>query len=357
MRLKQLGCGAILLSMLVTGVARSFAQVLIDRVPDDAMIYVGWKGTDDLGPAYEKSKLKQFVEHSAIPELFDKTLPDLIQKQSNNEPGKVEDFKVGAAFFKMIARHPTAFYAGGMETQTADDEPRPEFGLICQAGADKDMVLAVFSRMVADNKDQTMPLRALSDGDVVALVGGYDKDVNPLVHGTKSLGATADFATVKSRLTKDAAVVAFADVAKMLARVDMAMKVHNEQGFTAWNRAKEASGLAGLKRLVYSAGFAGEDWTSQSFIEAPLPRKGLVKLLEPAPIDPALVARVPADATSASIRQFDFAQLIDTAKAITTAANPEAGQKFQQLLGFVALSLGRKLDSELLAPLGAQWAV
>ncbi len=358
MNFRRFAGGLVLAGMVLSYVSRVDAQTLVDRVPDDAMIYIGWQGTDTLGPAYEKSKLKQFVDRSAIPELFNKTIPELVEKAAKNEPGKAEDFKLGTAFFKLIARHPTAFYVGGFEIKAGEDEPQPHFGLICQAGVDKDLVLAAFSKFAADSKDSDMPLKAVSDGEFVALFGGYGKDQNVSVRPTKSLGASAGFTAAKSQLGKSPAVVVYIDAANILARVDDALKKNlGEMEFTGWTRAKEAAGIAGLKRFVYSAGFVGEDWTSQSFIDAPAPRTGLLKLLEPAAIDQALMARMPADATSASIRQFDFAQLIDTAKAITTAANPEAGQKFQQALGLVALSLGRKLDSELLAPLGAQWAI
>ncbi len=356
MKLQRFVIGLVLAALVLSCASQAIAQTLVDRVPDDALIYLGWQGTDTLGPAYEKSKLKQFVEHSAIPELFQKTIPELIERQSNHEPGKAEDVKTATSFFKIVAQHPMAFFAGAFAAKAGDVQPT--FGLICQADADKDLLLAVFTTIAAENKDETFPLKVVSDGPFVALFGGYDAEQELTVHPTKNLGATAKFIAAKAHLAKDPAVVLYFDAAKILSRVDVMLKQEkDEQASIMWSRVKETAGLNGLKRFAYSAGFVGQDWTSQSFMDAPAPRTGLLKLLEPAPIDPALMARIPADATSASIRQFDFAQLIDTAKTITTAANPEAGQQFQQGLGFIALTLGRRLDTELLAPLGAQWAV
>src|SRR5438552_3037967 len=48
------------------------AQPLADRVPADAIVYIGWRGTQDLGPAYNGSHLKAVVDASDFVATWDK---------------------------------------------------------------------------------------------------------------------------------------------------------------------------------------------------------------------------------------------------------------------------------------------
>jgi len=348
-----------LLMVLALSPATAFSQALVDRVPADAFVYVGWKGTDALGPVYEKSKLKKFIDGSSIPEVLHTTLPQLIAKASEDEPGKADDVKQLSHVVELIAKHPAAIFVGKFEAGTGSD-PTMHAGLICQAGADKETLLAFFYTMAANDKDSENPVRVFSDGDVLAIAFGYSEKDSPLsAKGPDALGGSAAYAAAKAHLAAESAVVAYVDVEGGLANLDAAVQANDEQGqvAAAWKRGRDASGITGLKRFVYSAGFVGEEWESQSFIDAPAPRTGLLKLLEPMPIDPALLARIPGDATNASVGQFDFALLISTIRDITTAVDPQAGKVVQQALGVLSMSIGRQIERDLLAPLGTQWAI
>ncbi len=351
------------LALLSCVSAVAHAQPLIDRVPDDAMIYVGWRGGDALGPAYQSSKLKTFIENSSIPQLINETLPQLIEKTSKDEPAKAEDIKLATHFAKMIAHHPTAFFVAGFDA-APDGAPRPKIGLICDAGSDKDTLLALFTKIAADDnaKGEEPHRRAISDGNVIGFVVGYDDNEKVIAgaggDGRKSLAFTEKYTAAKSYINKDAAIVVYSNIESVIGKIDASIKSQgDEQVYAAWARGRDASGITGLKQFVYSAGFAGSDWASQTYLEAPAPRTGLVKLLEPAPLDAGLLGRVPSDAHSVTVGQFDFAALIATIRDITTAVNPEAGKKLQQGLGFISMSLGRNLERELLGPLGPQWAI
>src|SRR5689334_659316 len=56
------------------------AQTLADRVPDDAIIYVGWRGTTDPGQAYQGSHLQTFVQASQFQATIQQVLPQLLQR-------------------------------------------------------------------------------------------------------------------------------------------------------------------------------------------------------------------------------------------------------------------------------------
>ena len=56
------------------------AQPLADHVPADAMVYVGWRGSADLGPEYAQSNLKAVLDDSQVADFIDRFLPEVIDK-------------------------------------------------------------------------------------------------------------------------------------------------------------------------------------------------------------------------------------------------------------------------------------
>ncbi|HEX8341069.1 MAG TPA: hypothetical protein VF624_09190, partial [Tepidisphaeraceae bacterium] len=53
----------------------AIAQPLADRVPGDAVVYFGWRGTRDPGPGFDDSHTAAILKESKISELIDKTIP------------------------------------------------------------------------------------------------------------------------------------------------------------------------------------------------------------------------------------------------------------------------------------------
>src|SRR3954464_3277065 len=53
---------AVALIALVAWVSSAGAQPLADRVPADALLYVGWAGSEHLAPAYAQSHLKGLID-------------------------------------------------------------------------------------------------------------------------------------------------------------------------------------------------------------------------------------------------------------------------------------------------------
>lgn len=338
------------------------AQPLVDHVPEDAIVYIGWQGTDALGPAYEQSKLKTFIESSSIPRLFSESLPQFMQKLQEDDAEKVAGAQKLGDAMKLVVKHPVAVFVSGFKPDASDDAegPMPKIGIVVSAGKDKDAIAAAFNEAVktAEEGDADLQARVIVEGDVVALVYGFSETEKLPAAGAASFAKSNSMASLKKHAATDAAFSVAIDLEAILTRIDDNVKQEAaEADHASWVRARDASGLLGAKRFIVSGGFAGNEWASQSFLEAPAPRKGLLKLLEPQPIDPALMNRVPRDATSVAVGQFDFAGFIGVVRDIVTAANPEAGKMMGQGLGAVSMSLGRRVEGELLAPLGNQWAL
>ena len=56
------------------------AQPLADRVPADALVYVGWRGIESMGPGYDGSHLKAVLEAGAPGSIFEQLVPALVAR-------------------------------------------------------------------------------------------------------------------------------------------------------------------------------------------------------------------------------------------------------------------------------------
>src|SRR5580692_2772764 len=53
-------------------------QIMADRLPSDALIAIGFRGSDDLGPEYPDSNLKGLLDATKAPDQLNKYLPMLV---------------------------------------------------------------------------------------------------------------------------------------------------------------------------------------------------------------------------------------------------------------------------------------
>src|SRR4051794_33386033 len=84
------------------------AQPLADRVPDDAVIYVGWAGADSMGPGYDGSHLKAMLEASELPRVVNEVVPKLFARLADREPQAAEVAEFVNNVLRPAWRHPTA---------------------------------------------------------------------------------------------------------------------------------------------------------------------------------------------------------------------------------------------------------
>src|SRR3954471_12453863 len=93
----------------------SFAQPMADRVPADAMVYIGWRGTDSLGTPYEKSHLKGVIDSSNIPQFFSEFLPRVIERLGKEDAQAAAVFRSVHGLGRILLPRPCAIYFGGIE--------------------------------------------------------------------------------------------------------------------------------------------------------------------------------------------------------------------------------------------------
>jgi prepilin-type processing-associated H-X9-DG protein len=324
------------------------AQPLVERVPDNAILYVGWCGSESMPPEFQQSHLKAFLDSSNIPELVNDFLPKLMAKAAmqDREAAEVMDYVRGIC--GPMWRHPTALYFSGIDFKGR--EPMPHIGLICEAGNE---VQAIVDRLTA-LKQKTggeAPINWQVDNNTLTVyVGGQPDPIG------KGLAANETFKAALAKVQGQAAVAVFVDGPRALALVDEGItKSGDRQAIAKWPVVRDALGLGGLGSIIWTSGFDGKDWVDQAFVGAPAPRKGLLALGDAPPVDDALLKTVPATATFVSAGAFDPAALIAAIRGIAGSVDPRAGVQMDRGLAQLNTMLGMDLVKDVLEPLGPQW--
>jgi hypothetical protein len=335
------------IAMAVSAASARAAAPLVDRVPGDAVAYIGWAGADSLTAAYQASDLSAFIDHSNLPQVAREYLPKLWDKIA----GDSEDDKKSVAILQntlpLLWRHPVAIYASHV-TIGGDGTPDANVALICDAGTDAAELKSDLEILVKGNSN----LHVAMDGSVVTV--GVDKSGD--VAAATTLAADPKFIATMQKLQSSPAIVVYVDGKTMLAKANESAKKDTHGAADIWPKVRDALGFANIQTYAMTAGFDGANWMTASLLEAPGPRTGLLAAIEPKPIDPALLARIPASAGSVSVYNLDLAGLFDTIANVMAVSN-KSDTTFHQVTGIATMALGRNLRRQILAPLGTQWVV
>src|SRR5690348_10274468 len=122
------------LAVILLAPVVAVGQALSDRVPSDAMLYLAWQGSDELGPAYQDSHLKGFLDDSQFLQLFNEFLPQLIQKFGQADPHAAHVGEMVRAIAQPAWKHPSALFFSGVDIN--GNQVMPHLGLLVQAGDD-----------------------------------------------------------------------------------------------------------------------------------------------------------------------------------------------------------------------------
>ena len=355
-------------ALLALAPATLRAQALADRVPADSILYVGWKGADQLSSEYGQSNLKPVVAGSGLPEVMKTVVPQLIDKIAADDPKAAEGLRVAYDVAGVSWKYPTAFTFEGIDL--TKPEPVPMATVLIDAGTDADAVKkridAMLKQAGAERADP--PVRSFAVGGIVGLTVGH-----PAGHpagemamaggggGAQRPAALADadeFKSLMAKAVKDPALVVYLNHDRLLSLVDVVFATGTTPDAAAkWSRFRGAAGLTGFHRAVWTAGFDGKDWRTRAFLAAPAPRAGLLALIEDGPFDESLLKLVPEDATRLNGVQVDLAKSLATLGGVVRETDPDAGRQFDGFLAQLDQIYGGSVRDELLAPLGKSWVV
>src|ERR1700760_753616 len=98
-----------LIAVMLAPVFCFAAPPLVDRIPGDAMVYIGWTGVNSVGPAYGDSHLKAVLDASGIPKVVDDVIPAVLEKLAKEDAQAREIIPKVVAITAPMWKHPTAF--------------------------------------------------------------------------------------------------------------------------------------------------------------------------------------------------------------------------------------------------------
>ncbi len=355
MRVRQ-SLAAVLCVVSMGAVVRA-APPLADRVPSDALLYVGWAGSDGC-PGYDASHLKAVVGSSSIPQLFTSFVPQLVRRvgRMNGQAGEVLDRLVAAG--SPVWHHPTAFYLGGIDY--SGPRPMPRVAILCDAGPDaaslSDQLVQLIGELPPDAEVKPA-VRTYGNLVVLSLLSADQTDELFAKPAAGGLGATAKFnAALGQCRPATAALVGYVDMEGVVTAVDEGVQKANEREVSAnWPKVRATLGLSGLRRAAWTAGFDGKDWIERTFVSTDGRHAGMLSLLDARPLDTDLLSAVPVTADRVAAARLDLAAGFDAIHDAIATFSPDAAAKVDDALGQINDQAGINIRRDLLGSLGDQW--
>jgi prepilin-type processing-associated H-X9-DG protein len=336
---------------------QSRAQALSDRVPSDALLYVAWAGADKLAPAYAQSHLKGVLDSSNLPELFSELGPRIVRRiqleqMLQGDPVAKELLPALLSLGESVWASPTALYVGPLDL--SNKVPMPKVALLCQAGKNAQALADSATKLVAEIPEGApFKIRIQVWGGDVLVISNCDMAERV----EESLSQREQFASAMKQGRPEPAFVAYFDAEKVLNVASLAINMGAPaQAQKMWQRALLTTGVAGIKRLAYTAGFDGKDWGSQAFVEAPQPRMGLLaSLLDSQPVSDDLLKMAPKSSSWVAASRLDLAKLLTDLRNVVSRMDQNAARQVEEVVGQINQGLGLDVQKDLLAALGDQW--
>ena len=349
-------------------VSSATAQPLADRIPNDALVYVGWRGINSMGPDFERSHFKAVLEATGPEDLFEQFIPQLIERLSEEDRQMADRVQFVAEAARLMWRHPTAFYFGGFEL-TGEAGLSPRIGLICQAGADARPVKVRLEEL-AEQIGATELMSVAQHGDRLVLTLGNATLSAKLANDPGAGASLAEDAALKSALTQvheDPAAIVYVNVQGLLdeARAhvqgmfDEARQVlpqDNSMAAAVLLHVSLVIGLESVPHAIWTAGFEGRNWGQRLFVAAPQPRAGLVALMVSDPVTDEIFRVVPMTAATANVARADLSASLGQILAVLERGNLLRPSSIKWGKQELTKKLGFDPDSEFLAVLGPEWA-
>jgi prepilin-type processing-associated H-X9-DG protein len=343
---------AVVALLVATALVRG--QALADRVPGDAMVYVGWRGVADLGPGYPQSNLKAVLEDCDVRQFIDEFLPAVMDRIGRENPQVAEVGRILGTIVKPSWRRPTAFFFAGIDLPQ-NGPPAPHLGVLWQPGPDADALMDQLRQLIAQVQPP-FPVKAVHAGELVALMVGYENPEAALGSAGKSLADDAAFKSSLTHVMKDSVAAIYVDYQKFLDTIGNLAKTADPQAAETLDKVRRTLGLNGLKRIIATSGFDGKDWGTMAFVEAPEPRAGLLKLISTIPLTEQALSVIPQTATMAAAQRLDLTSLLPALRNAVHEVHPDAADQFDQFLKSISQQSGVDIEKDLIGSLGDEWA-
>ncbi|MFI4859779.1 MAG: hypothetical protein ACIAXF_03755 [Phycisphaerales bacterium JB063] len=343
------------------------AQPMADLTPEDAILYMGWRGSSDMGDDYEGSLLQGMVEETGLLEA----LPQLLTAAETFAQEEVGDDELMRIFESMAAVGQSAWSNGAAvfilpPDAAGNGPPMPRLAfLFKRGGADEPELRAALADLVQmANEAEEVPLFMGVRGDALFLSIGFD--VAELPEGGTLAQAQA-FQAALAQVQTDAAMVVYFNGKGLIEQVDQfvaQMKAEAEEWgeqpdpFTElWPTLRDVTGLGGVNQMILSAGIVERRWETRMFMDAPAPRTGILSLIDTDPIAAEQLLHVPKTATFMQAGSLDPARVLEVTRDILGAIDPGMVDELDNALEDGSQEVGFDIERELINGIGPTWTV
>ena len=331
---------------------------LAERIPRDALFYLGWAGSSNVKQSYAGTHAEALVAASDLQVLLERTLPGIGEAISRQNDEARPWVKFATEISPILFRHPTAVAFGGVDFSNPD-EPLPRVMIICDAGSEAAQLRSKFAELFTMlGNVGLVTLMDVKDGMVYLSVGWQKLDLAVLeTNAAGSLSRDERFTDAMRDMVSRPASVLFVDLPGLTRWAEeQARRDNGEEGAQNLTKFLDATGLRNLGSIAATTGFAGKQYVTHAFVEARGARTGLLSLLDGEPLDESLLAAVPADAGFVAAGRFDAAKLLEAARNAIVVTQPNQVGDFEQGLKFLNMLVGVDIENDLLKSLGTSWA-
>ncbi len=334
------------------------AGPLDERVPGDAMAYVGWAGADALAEQYANSNAKAILEASSARAFVTGQFGRFLAAAHGRATGAEKSIERVQKVADMAWHRPTAFYFCPVDFSNPN-MPVMRLGLMCDAGAEAGTLVDVLKAIVAtDPPPAELTAHIVQDGGVVIMTFGQADSAEELKKGGGLAAVPAYQAAMAKAKHAAPAIAAYADAQKGIAMMhDALAKIPNVPLEVKEHMlgTAEALGLTSLTQAAMTCGFEGKGWSQQMFIGVNGPRRGLLALMDGSPLSDGAIAAVPKEASVFSAWKFDLPKVLSEMRNIVSKVNPESQKALDRALAQGSRQLGVNIEESLIAPLGDEW--
>src|SRR6476619_2100695 len=139
----------------------AFAQPLTDRVPAEALIYIGWQGSENMPANFDQTHAKALLDQTNLPKVFNEMIPALVRRAGQQDQQLGEILKMVFGINGPLWRHSTALYTSRIDFQA----PAPRVALICKADNDADGLNEQLEKLakIMQAGDFPFPIRTFKD--------------------------------------------------------------------------------------------------------------------------------------------------------------------------------------------------
>lgn len=336
------------------------AQPLADKVPADALLYVGWQGAGSPAPGFEGSHLQAILKGSDVSQFIDEFLPRVAQFAAQKDPDLAQVLPIVTAVVRPLWNYPSALYVGPLNVNPGGGgPPMPRVAVLINAGGDSDHVLADLNGPLTQAQNAGVPVAAKAGGGLVVVALGPNLADELVAHGngnTPALAADAAFKSAMAQVPHDPVCAAYVNVRQIVTMVDGFILAAPPEALAAWTKARDAIGLRGLVSIAVGEAFDGKDWAGGLFVAAPAPRTGFLKMAEAKPLDDAFLKLVPRTSFSMTAVRFHPTAILDVARAVWPMLG-DGAPPLEAVLQHVNNVTGVDIEKDFLSAFGDEWAV